>query len=195
MNLRPIFPLKCTAFKRIFLFGSTMIGVSAPFHVSLSSCNDNSKKTKDEGINDKFKGEDMISEQMKPIIQFKNSLANFDFDKELDKIYNAEFDSESVTHHGSGFAVGYFTGFFLKKVSRITKFLGYFLLTGSALVHLGLVEINYGKLQQEIEAGLSQIKDHKVDNEIAVKTLNDYIHENESKRLGFIVGLVFGLKS
>ena len=150
MNLRPIF------LKRIFFFGSTMIGVSAPFHVSLSSCNDNSKKTKDEGIADvdKFKGEvkkkaDMISEQMKPIIQFKNSLANFDFDKELDKIYNAEFDSESVTQHGSGFAVGYFTAFFLKKVSRITKFLGYFLLTSSALVHLGLVEINYGKLHKK----------------------------------------------
>ena len=175
----------------------TMIGVSTPFHVSLSSCND--KKTKYEGIDDDVnkvkKKADMISEQLKPIIQFKNSLANFNFDKELDKVYNAKFDSESVTQHGSGFAVGFFSGFFLKKLSRVTKLIGYFLLTSSALVHLGLVEINYSKLQQEIEAGVNQIKDKKVDNEVAVKTLNDYIHENESKRLGFIVGLVFGLKS
>jgi uncharacterized membrane protein (Fun14 family) len=163
--------------------------VTIPFP---SLCNGSKKQGESLDEKDQIRtGIDSISTHTKQLFELKNS---FDFDKELEKLSNMKLDATSLTQHGVGFAYGCTSGLILKKISKFAGLIGYFVLTSSILTYFELIEVNYSVLLEKINTSLNQVLDEKINKESATAQLDKFIDENKPHSLGFIIGLIVGLR-
>lgn len=109
------------------------------------------------------------------------------------------FASGAPGQIGYGFMMGYSSGFCLKKVSKILAFaVGGIFIAVQTLSYNGYMQVNYDRIQKEMDKVLDLNHDGKVDEKDA-QVAYDKVHTVLSYHMptggGFSAGLLMGLRS
>jgi len=99
---------------------------------------------------------------------------------------------------GYGFMMGYSSGYCLKKVSKVLAFaVGGIFIALQSLSYNGYMNVNYGKIQKDVENIMDLNKDGKVDEKdakVAYDKLHTVLSYNMPTGGGFSAGLILGLR-
>lgn len=111
---------------------------------------------------------------------------------------HAIMDTGAPGQIGYGFMMGYSSGYCLKKVSKVVAFaVGGIFIALQSLSYNGYMNVNYGKIQKDVEKIMDLNHDGKVDEKdakVAYDKLHNVLSYNMPTGGGFSAGLLMGLR-